>query len=63
VIALGDIAAGECERHNIEHVAACHPSRRGHTNEQNATEIANAVAALGFGSRRSGGGGAGAEFA
>jgi hypothetical protein len=36
VIALGDIAAGECERHNIEHIAVCHPSRRGYTNEKNA---------------------------
>jgi hypothetical protein len=63
VIALGDIAAGECERHNIEYVAACHPSRRGHTNEQNATEIANAIAALGFGRFQSGRGRAGAEFA
>jgi hypothetical protein len=49
VIALGDIAAGECARHNIEHIAVCHPSRRGHTNEKNAIEIAEAIAALGFG--------------
>jgi hypothetical protein len=49
VIALGDIAAGECRRHNIEHIAVCHPSRRGYTNEKNAIEIAEAVAALGFG--------------
>jgi len=48
VIALGDIAAGECARHSIEHVAVCHPSRRGYTNEKNATEIAEAIAALGF---------------
>ncbi len=48
VIALGDIAAGECERHHIEHIAVCHPSRRGHTNEKNASEIADALAALGF---------------
>jgi hypothetical protein len=48
VIALGDIAAGECARHNIEHMAVCHPSRRGYTNEKNATEIAEAIAALGF---------------
>jgi hypothetical protein len=33
-ISLGDIAAGECERHHIEHIAVCHPSRRGHTNEK-----------------------------
>jgi hypothetical protein len=45
-IALGDIAAGE--RHHIEHIAVCHPSRRGHTNEKNASEIADALAALGF---------------
>jgi hypothetical protein len=49
VIALGDIAAGQCARHSIEHVAVCHPSRRGYTNEKNATEIAGAIAALGFG--------------
>jgi DNA invertase Pin-like site-specific DNA recombinase len=49
VIALGDIAASECARHSIEHIAVCHPSRRGYTNEQNATEIAEAIAALGFG--------------
>ncbi|HWN78209.1 MAG TPA: uracil-DNA glycosylase family protein, partial [Bradyrhizobium sp.] len=48
VIALGDIAAGECARHHIEHIAVCHPSRRGHTNEKNASEIADALAALGF---------------
>jgi hypothetical protein len=48
VIALGDIAAGECARHNIEHIAVCHPSRRGYTNEKNAIEIAEAIAALGF---------------
>jgi hypothetical protein len=49
VIALGDIAAGECAQHNIEHIAVCHPSRRGYTNEKNAIEIAEAIAALGFG--------------
>ena len=49
VIALGDIAAGECRRHNIEHIAVCHPSRRGYTNEKNTIEIAEAIAALGFG--------------
>jgi hypothetical protein len=49
VIALGDIAAGECTRHNIEHIAVCHPSRRGYTNEKNAIEIAEAIARLGFG--------------
>jgi hypothetical protein len=48
VIALGDIAAGECAQHNIEHVAVCHPSRRGYTNEENAIRIAEAIAALGF---------------
>ena len=48
MISLGDIAAGECARHNIEHIAVCHPSRRGNTNERNATEIAEAIAALGF---------------
>jgi hypothetical protein len=49
VIALGEIAAGECARHHIEHMAVCHPSRRGYSNEKNATEIADAIAALGFG--------------
>jgi hypothetical protein len=49
VIALGDVAAGECARHDIEHMAVCHPSRRGYTNEKNATEIADAIARLGFG--------------
>jgi hypothetical protein len=37
VIAPGDIAAGECAWHNIEHIAVCHPSRRGYTNGGNAT--------------------------
>jgi hypothetical protein len=27
VVALGDIAASEYARHNIEHIAVCHPSR------------------------------------
>jgi hypothetical protein len=49
VIAPGDIAAGQCARHSIEHIAVCHPSRRGYSNEKNATEIAEAIAALGFG--------------
>ena len=49
VIALGDMAAGECARYNIEHIAVCHPSRRGYTNEKNAIEIAEAIARLGFG--------------
>jgi hypothetical protein len=49
VIAPGDIAAGQCARHSIEHIAVCHPSRRGYSNEKNATDIAEATAALGFG--------------
>jgi hypothetical protein len=49
VIALGGIASGECARHGIEHIAVCHPSRRGYTNEKNAIEIAEAIAQLGFG--------------
>jgi hypothetical protein len=49
VIALGDIAAAQCARHAIEHIAVCHPSWRGYTNEKNATEIADVVCALGFG--------------
>jgi hypothetical protein len=48
VIALGAVAAGECVRHNVEHIAVCHPSRRGYTNEKNAIEIAKAIGALGF---------------
>jgi len=46
VIAVGSIAAGECARHNIEYIAVCHPSRRGQTNEQNAIEIADAIAQI-----------------
>jgi uroporphyrinogen-III synthase len=49
VIALGDAAAAECARHNITHIAVCHPSRRGYTNERNAVEIADAITALCFG--------------
>jgi hypothetical protein len=49
VIALGATAGGECARHNIEHIAVCHPSRRGYTNEKNAVEIAEGIAGLGFG--------------
>jgi len=48
VIALGEIAAGECARHRIEHIAVPHPSRRGYSNEKNAIEIAEAIAVLGF---------------
>jgi hypothetical protein len=48
VIALGEIAAGECKRRNVPHIAVCHPSRRGSSNEQNAAEIAGAIGALGF---------------
>ena len=40
VIAPGEIAAGECARHSIEHIAVCHPSRRGYSNDKNAMEIA-----------------------
>ena len=39
--------AAAAENH-IEHIAVCHPSRRGYTNEKNATEIAEAIARLGF---------------
>jgi hypothetical protein len=49
VVALGGIASGECARHDIEHIAVCHPSRRGYTNEKNAIEISDAIARLGFG--------------
>jgi hypothetical protein len=49
VIALGDIAARECARHGVEYMAVCHPSRRGSTNEENASEIADAIAELGYG--------------
>jgi hypothetical protein len=47
VIALGDVAARECTRCQIQHSAVCHPSRRGRTNEQNAAEIAAALELLG----------------
>jgi hypothetical protein len=49
VVALGDIAARECARHGIECIAVCHPSRRGCSNEENANEIAGAMAELGYG--------------
>jgi hypothetical protein len=49
VIALGATAGGECARHKIEHIAVCHPSRRGYTNEKNAAELAEAITKLGFG--------------
>ena len=52
VIALGAMAASECARCKIDHIAVCHPSRRGHTNETNATEIADAFAQLGYGKAR-----------
>jgi hypothetical protein len=38
VIALGAAAARECARHKIEHIAVCHPSRRGYSDETNAAE-------------------------
>ena len=47
VIALGAAAGRECARHEIKHIAVCHPSRRGYTNEKNAAEIAEAITALG----------------
>jgi hypothetical protein len=34
---------------HLQHIPVCHPSRRGNTNEKNAAEIAEAIAALGFG--------------
>jgi hypothetical protein len=48
VVALGEVAAGECRRRDLPHAAVCHPSRRGCTNEQNAAEIADAIGNLGF---------------
>jgi hypothetical protein len=48
VIALGDVAARECARLAIQHLPVCHPSRRGRSDEQNATEIAEAFGRLGF---------------
>jgi hypothetical protein len=48
VIALGEIAARECARRQIAHTPACHPSRRGYSNEQNAAEIASALQSCGF---------------
>lgn len=46
VVALGAIAARECARCDIPHQRSCHPSRRGYSNEQNATEIAKALRAV-----------------
>jgi hypothetical protein len=43
VIALGGDAAGACKRHGIDHVATCHPSRRGWSFEQRARDIASAL--------------------
>jgi hypothetical protein len=34
---------------HIDHIAVCHPSRRGHSSEKNASGIADAIAPLGFG--------------
>jgi hypothetical protein len=42
VVALGAVAAREC----IPHRRSCHPSRRGYTDETNATAIAAALHAL-----------------
>ncbi len=43
VVALGAISACECTRCDIPHLRSCHPSRRGYTDEQNATAIATAL--------------------
>src|SRR5258707_15380687 len=43
VIALGDVAAGECARHHLEHMAVCHPTPRGHSNEENAIGSADGI--------------------
>ena len=48
VIALGEIAAGECARHSNEHNCGLSSSRHGSSNEKNAIELAQAIAALGF---------------
>jgi hypothetical protein len=47
VLAMGDAAARACARHGVPHFAACHPSRRGHPDQENAAEIADGLAALG----------------
>ncbi|MGE0007002.1 MAG: hypothetical protein AB7S92_15610 [Parvibaculaceae bacterium] len=48
VIALGGDAERTCARHGIQHIATCHPSRRGSSNEANAAEITAALVELGF---------------
>lgn len=44
VIALGAHAVRLCTRHGIEHVPSPNPSRRGHSNAENARELALALA-------------------
>lgn len=44
VIALGDQASILCTRHGVAHRHAPHPSRRGHSNADNAREIFAALA-------------------
>ena len=46
--ALARMSPAAAAENHIEHIAVCHPSRRGYTNEKNATEIAEAIARLGF---------------
>jgi hypothetical protein len=48
VLALGIDAASACQRHGVQCVETCHPSRRGKTYAQKAEEIAGALAKLGF---------------
>lgn len=43
VIAFGMASTAVCQRHSIEHIAACHPSARGRTYESKAIEIAHAI--------------------
>ena len=40
VIAPGRSLQANAARHSIEHIAVCHPSRRGYSNDKNAMEIA-----------------------
>lgn len=43
VVSLGLEASLACRRHGVPHIPACHPSRRGVSNQRNAAEIAGAL--------------------
>ena len=48
VIALGKAAERACHRNGIGHIAVCHPSRRGASNQVNAAELIAALTVHGF---------------